>query len=591
MRHYPVKRWWFELGAWLSLGLIALLLVLNSGRLYRLFGEQMPGVRDLNPYSVVEISQTVARSCATASLAEKREASILPSLRYDPRYNTLIDQARVEVYRIEDGAVLTSEGVSSEFARCLERGLQAQLTSDAINAKALWIRLFVRSDNLEILAIKPAVKLGQGMRVSDQPWYPKRIIEGGVGSGQTGTKKIYQTLSHRDVLTGESISSILYRETAASKEGGPLEVSAVVDVRSGPFPSTFHFVIFLNFVSLLIFSGINAVMARQLEADFAYSWYWAWLCWALMYGLYATVYLLRVPLLVIDTHRFQMLTAIPVLSIANDAFFALAALEMLGKGGRFRQYIIWSVAVGSCLVFFAVRQLEGSGVVAVGGSRWVDATLSFGVTVLLARAFLKEIREKYVAITGPEPFSVPAGKAIVGSFFVLFGLHQLQLAATTSSPLLEQLFWLFSLIMKIGLASLFYIIMLKSRYREESEVGSIVFERMERGVVAVASDLAVIAINGAAAKSLGVSPTEVVGKDVRAVAFRSLFESERLLDDIARNSLIAPRMMLMKQYSGSFPGPFRDIDRLIGAQKVKDSEVDRVYALLYIGAEEASPAK
>lgn len=342
----------------------------------------------------------------------------------------------------------------------------------------------------------------------------------------------------------------------------------------------FYFSIFLNFWAVVLFCGLNYVAVKQLSLDHVKAWYRAWLCWALVYASYVLVlFLFSLP-----AHAVGVIVnvAVPAFSIANNSFFLLVALHVLEWRSRSIRYRVALASGVLCLLLF-LGLSWGSFRLGLGdaGPRFVDSAFSAFVALLLGGSFFRVLGKRSATISRFELFGSVISRLIVGCFFVCLAVHQLLVSLWSSIKPLEELFWLFSLITKIGLMGIFYMVVLLDRYLEEGEVGAVVFNRIEQGVFAIDEKWHIINVNRAAAESVGLQSGLMVGRDMKEVFFRSLFEFERFSCELDSEGFLGARVMLTKLYSGDDVKEFKDIHRLVGGQLVGKKGRDRIYALVY----------
>jgi PAS domain-containing protein len=529
------------------------------------------------PLDIVPVSNSVVLSCFREPNKYKGGSGFLKARAvYDPVYDSIVDKSAISIARIRDGAIsdLNASG-DALLMKCVSSGLYQKLdlsNSNAIIPEVLWVKVLVVSSRGRYVALWPAL-----------PSVKSELLRRMLTDQLTATK--YKASDYRsriqgeDIFTGEKVVDI-----GDSKEDAAIfaRVVTVVSLRVSSAPSTFKLSVFLNFCTIFIFCCINFLVVRRLPTEEFVSWYRAWLCWAMVYASYSLIYLVRLPFVGVSQFRPFFIEVIPIFSIFNDSFFLIVALYMMQWRTRRMRYRVALIAG-----FIAIGAL-----VAGQESKWVqsnyrvvESLYSVGVSVFLGMAFTKILKKRRATIAGFELVGSQLTSILVGVFFLVLAGHQLLIAIWRGRPGLEEIFWLLSPVMKMCLMALFFLAVMTDRYWGEGEVGLEVFNRLEQGVFAVDHKGKIINVNDSAARILSLPKHSMIGKNIKEILFRSLFESERLFQDLGASRGLKDRKMLTKDYRGTDIKEFRDVHRLVSAQVVGETGRDRVYALLYIAGE------
>jgi PAS domain-containing protein len=560
-----IKRHFFlESGAWACVIITSVLLFLSLPNLFLMLvrgNVSMVAHQRIAPGEILARGRGVFAECMKDSTA-----SVLPvpkNFQYDPTYGYSIDREALSFfYHNEEGG--QGVGASDEqvllcAAGSLYRALHLA-DPEALGPDVLWIRMDVGSSGA---VLWPAI-------YNNNKW--KQIQE----YSSEATKRHREV--HDDLITGEKAVS-LDQEVGRARSGRPVRLT--ITIRASSMVGIFKLAIFLNFMTIVVFCGLNWAVQRKLPSEEFVSWYRAWLCWALLYAAYSLVYLIRLSYLHLDAWRPVLLLSAPVFSISNDGFFMVAALSMLqwrNRRERRRLALLSSLVI---LITFAAGQYWMSAGSKVS-SRVIESIYSVVVSGLLGAAFVRLMRRRRFGISGLELIGSRWASFCVASFFSLLAVHQIFIAIWEGWPALEEIFWIFSPVIKMCLMALFFLVELTDRYWREGEVGLAVFNRLEQGVFATNRAGRVINVNAAAVEMLGLTRDYILNKDLREILFRSLFESEEFLADLAANGKVKPRRMLTKDFRGGDIHRFRDVRRLVGAEIVGGARREVTYTLFFL---------
>jgi PAS domain-containing protein len=559
--------------AWFAIAATSGLLLMSTPNWLRvILGESAGRIarERVVPAEILSTAKAIAAECAAGPL--KYHLNRIVHYEYDPLYNIAVDRTTFSIVRLA-WTHKAAQDLNGAVAECLASGLDHSLMlsdKDAIVPEVFWIMLWLKdTDQVAIWpSILPSRSRSEALAAS---------LAWRVTLPQPTGNANWAHEGYDDFLTSERIVDISDNLDMFPSRHGVV----IVSLRDVSMPNIFKVTLVVNFCAIVIFCILNWVTRRRLSNEEFVSWYRAWLCWALVYAAYALVHLVRLPFLDFSGARRFLLNAAPVFSIANDAFFVIVALYMLRYKGRRQRYKIALISGLIALGLFVLTQALIAEMSRVTG-RVVEAGYSVAVSLLFGLAFYRVLNKRRAGISGLELLGSQSATLLAASFFLFLSGHQILIAVWRGRPGLEEIFWILSPVTKVCLMALFFMTELTDRYWGEGEVALAVFNRLEQGVIAVDQKYRIINVNESGSVLLGLARHVMLGKDLREVLFRSLFETEKFFDDLAASQMIKNRRMLTKDYRGEELNAFRVIRRSISAEVVGSLGREGIYALIFL---------
>jgi len=420
------------------------------------------------------------------------------------------------------------------------------------------------------LVFWPEYEVPDGFILEERPWYAAASTPREVGAQE---KEYIQTKPYSDAFSRESIISWVL----PGRDDGVLR-SPIVDIELQGQGAVHRAVILLTFVVLVVFATMNAAARRFLPSEYLDAWYWAWLCWAVLYATHCLDTLIRAPWAAMELVAAFRPTIVSLLSIANDAFFLWTGLALYGlRDERWRERVVTLIGIGVGGIFLTTMAFVDSQASRV---RFSELLFSLGISIVLAAGLLHVIRRRGSLSTIRE-VEKRVLSVIVVAFFATLCAHQI-LILFLENPFARDTFYLVSVVIKVGLMSLFYVVVLADRYWEAQDVNRLMLDSLGSGSVAIDEFGSIVGVNTRVQEQIGLTARDLVGRDAAEVIFGSFFEYRDLLAELKPEGADPPEREVLLRDFGEHSNESRRVARRVRGLRVGERGEGRVFALFEV---------
>jgi len=154
-------------------------------------------------------------------------------------------------------------------------------------------------------------------------------------------------------------------------------------------------------------------------------------------------------------------------------------------------------------------------------------------------------------------------------------------------PAIEDSFWILSVFLKVGTFGVFYVVVLADLYSQKVVANNLFVENLGKGIVVVDEDFNIVNANDLAGTLVNLPATFLRNKNARQVLFRSLVESEAVLDAMRSGSRTEEVTISVKYFVAGVSGleNIQGVRRILSAYPLGKDPSGKGSGLFVIGGE------
>ncbi len=156
--------------------------------------------------------------------------------------------------------------------------------------------------------------------------------------------------------------------------------------------------------------------------------------------------------------------------------------------------------------------------------------------------------------------------------------------------MMEELFWPASVLMKVAMVAVFFVVMLLELYLEKVEVNEIFLTKFPEGIFLVDVSWRVNNMNDYAIAQLGLTRVQIRGRHLSEILFASWFEAERFYEKLLAERQVEEFDANIKRFTEAASSSFQICQRKVSAVLVGAAEGrgrERAHALVFLQNDES----
>jgi hypothetical protein len=494
---------------------------------------------EVSPGEALQAIMDAARRCSTGAteIPEGNQCIVpaLPGGSYSSAHHRNIDDSTFGSTLVARSDTKDHENrprvESSHLGGCVAAHLCTEpwfSDPQRIDGRILWLYFLVEEPDSGVgtLFYWPNTRVPEGFNPWRRPWYRECAPERKDTFEGKGGYAVGMTEGFRDAFSGQEIKTI-----CGSLEFGKARVVTGIDIRAGASRAVYARMLLLNLVISLSIAVLSALVSSGFNFHYLRAWYRAWLGVSLLYVISATVHFAGGPWGIRNGLSDELSDiAVSLVSITNSAFFLLTALLLFRphrlKHSR-RTTFLWALA--TITAYFIASVVDAYRTPSIPTRDAVESIFTAIVLLVLGRALVFVVRQCTYGMQSIEKYGVRldwsnVGSVLLWAFFLTYAGLQLSIALWAVSPALEDLFLYASVPMKVGIAGIFFAVVLLELYWEKFSANNLFVSAIHQGVFVVDKGNRILTVNEHGVSMINLPAGVMRGKHLSQVLFRSLRE-------------------------------------------------------------------